>query len=489
MKRILIVLLCLCLAASFSGCGSLQDPALPEATVADSAVESEEPLPTPGPDFTEQLAYISNICCIYLYTEMEDGTQLTRFDFNGDDIDDWLVYKPCSDPHGAWLLLAGGDPYAEADVVFDRSAAGDVRIYYSPVLDCAIVNKFFSTAGYSMSDYIIYDGQPGDLVASSTRQWLFSDFVENTYQVLGSDADSEKLQDYINSLELCEPGELQDVGGWTQFDLDVQSGDLDIFARQLSELPFVWEYISGDIDGDGVLDYYYLIMGDVCGIDSFNTEYYEGGSSLVSKYKMDDARMYGNSAMLLLSNNGDTIFKFEDDSYENRVEMRELNSQSMDMLQGIEEDGDYVLTLYADMITEKDGGWLAYAEMESSVTIPDDELRAALGDKYEISYGEGYQDIYVDDILSYTRGDDSDPWYVLEDAIVVSKTVGRGYIFVPGTSTFEDSMSLIMFGLTREVHTLPELFAPPDYITYPYGSSLISVSGGEITNVTLLYSP
>ena len=74
--------------------------------------------------------------------------------------------------------------------------------------------------------------------------------------------------------------------------------------------------------------------------------------------------------------------------------------------------------------------------------------------------------------------------------LAATDRIASGVVFVPDTAGFCDWDCETVFGIAREVATLPGLFDMPGDFPSPFsGEGLVDVSGGEITLVTLPYSP
>lgn len=166
MKRITAILLCFLLVFFVSACGSVVSP-----SPAASAAVPQTPEPTPAPDYSLQAAEAANTCVVNMFTLGYDDARVTRFDFNSDGVEDWLVFKQTENPQGAWLTLDGSEPAYCPVILYDSSAAGDIHLYYSAPLGTAVLNKFYSTAGYSESVYYGFDGFVGAELAYFKSSW------------------------------------------------------------------------------------------------------------------------------------------------------------------------------------------------------------------------------------------------------------------------------------------------------------------------------
>ena len=403
---------------------------------AASAAVPQTPEPTPAPDYSLQAAEAANTCVVNMFTLGYDDARVTRFDFNSDGVEDWLVFKQTENPQGAWLTLDGSEPAYCPVILYDSSAAGDIHLYYSAPLGTAVLNKFYSTAGYSESVYYGFDGFVGAELAYFKSSWDEGD----VWQLQGVMCTQEEMDAYIASLSLSEPGESVSVSGYREFSLDLPSEALGDVARKLDALSFASCLASGDIDGDRQADYMFRLSREY---------YYEA--------------------------------RFREAVFASGVE-----------LAGLGADGQYRLRLYSDLMSETAGGWLAYAELMQRVTVTDEALRASLGDEYDVSYGDGYERIYAEEAdFIYYRHSEDEPWtvcYVSE--LAATDRIASGVVFVPDTAGFDDWYCETMFGIAREVGTLPELFdMPGDFPSLYSEEVLVDVSGGEITLVTLPYSP
>lgn len=109
MKRIFFALLAL-LMLILSACGSTVDSTPTAAAGTPASVTdppSAAPTATPEPDYSAFVAELANFCVVNMFTCYYDNAVVTRFDFDSDGVQDWLVYKQADDPHGAWLMLDG----------------------------------------------------------------------------------------------------------------------------------------------------------------------------------------------------------------------------------------------------------------------------------------------------------------------------------------------------------------------------------------------
>ena len=95
MKRIAAILLCFLLVFFVSACGSVVSP-----SPAASAAVPQTPEPTPAPDYSLQAAEAANTCVVNMFTLGYDDARVTRFDFNSDGVEDWLVFKQTENPPG-----------------------------------------------------------------------------------------------------------------------------------------------------------------------------------------------------------------------------------------------------------------------------------------------------------------------------------------------------------------------------------------------------
>lgn len=112
MKRIFFALLAL-LMLILSACGSTVDSTPTAAAGTPASVTdppSAAPTATPEPDYSAFVAELANFCVVNMFTCYYDNAVVTRFDFDSDGVQDWLVYKQADDPHGAWLMLDGAVP-------------------------------------------------------------------------------------------------------------------------------------------------------------------------------------------------------------------------------------------------------------------------------------------------------------------------------------------------------------------------------------------
>lgn len=494
MKRIFFALLAL-LMLILSACGSTVDSTPTAAAGTPASVTdptSAAPTATPEPDYSAFVAELANFCVVNMFTCYYDNAVVTRFDFDSDSVQDWLVYKQADDPHGAWLMLDGAVPAESPAVLYDVSAAGDIRILYSETLGSAVVNKFYGSVGNSVDYYFTFDGVPGTQLAYYSSIWEHDDVFTVVRQIDGADdCSEEEWNAYIDSLALTEPGSSVPASDWQSMPLDLPAEALDSVAGSLSLLPIVYEHSSGDIDGDGIADHYMVLSTGAYGVNDLGEQYFMSGDTL-SEYDSYAVGAWGDCHLLLLSNSGSPTASIVSD-YDSCVRsFREAAFSGGETLSGIEADGDYQLTLYKALVTEAEGGWLAYAELMRPVTVPDEALRQGLGDEYVVFDDGSYQSIYAGNAgYIYNRSTDSEPWTVCAMSdVVLTEVTAAGLVFIPGTATYDDSMSSMMFGVVREVNSLPELFEPPfEYITYDTIDVIVTVSGGEISHILYPYSP
>ena len=494
MKRIFFALLAL-LMLILSACSSTVDSTPTAAAGTPASVTdppSAAPTATPEPDYSAFVAELANFCVVNMFTCYYDNAVVTRFDFDSDGVQDWLVYKQADDPHGAWLMLDGAVPAESPAVLYDVSAAGDIRILYSETLGSAVVNKFYGSVGNSVDYYFTFDGVPGTRLAYYSSVWEHDDVFTVVRQIDGADdCGEEEWNAYIDSLALTEPGGSVPASDWQSMSLDLPAEALDSVAGSLSLLPIVYEHSSGDIDGDGIADHYMVLSTGAYGVNDLGELYFLSGDTL-SEYDSYAVGAWGDCHLLLLSNSGSPTASIVSD-YDSCVRsFREAAFSGGEALSGIEADGDYQLTLYKALVTEAEGGWLAYAELKQPVTVSDEALRQGLGDEYDVSDNGSYQSIYAGNAgYIYNRSTDSEPWTVCAMSdVVLTEVTAAGLVFIPGTATYDDSMSSMMFGVVREVNSLPELFEPPfEYITYDTIDVIVTVSGGEISHILYPYSP
>ena len=478
-----------------SACGSTVDSTPTAAAGTPASVTdptSAAPTATPEPDYSAFVAELANFCVVNMFTCYYDNAVVTRFDFDSDSVQDWLVYKQADDPHGAWLMLDGAVPAESPAVLYDVSAAGDIRILYSETLGSAVVNKFYGSVGNSVDYYFTFDGVPGTQLAYYSSIWEHDDVFTVVRQIDGADdCSEEEWNAYIDSLALTEPGSSVPASDWQSMPLDLPAEALDSVAGSLSLLPIVYEHSSGDIDGDGIADHYMVLSTGAYGVNDLGEQYFMSGDTL-SEYDSYAVGAWGDCHLLLLSNSGSPTASIVSD-YDSCVRsFREAAFSGGETLSGIEADGDYQLTLYKALVTEAEGGWLAYAELMRPVTVPDEALRQGLGDEYVVFDDGSYQSIYAGNAgYIYNRSTDSEPWTVCAMSdVVLTEVTAAGLVFIPGTATYDDSMSSMMFGVVREVNSLPELFEPPfEYITYDTIDVIVTVSGGEISHILYPYSP
>lgn len=482
MKRITAILLCFLLVFFVSACGSVVSPS-PAATAA----VPQTPEPTPAPDYSLQAAEAANTCVVNMFTLGYDDARVTRFDFNSDGVEDWLVFKQTENPQGAWLTLDGSEPAYCPVILYDSSAAGDIHLYYSAPLGTAVLNKFYSTAGYSESVYYGFDGFVGAELAYFKSSWDEGD----VWQLQGVMCSQEEMDAYIASLSLSEPGESVSVSGYREFSLDLPSEALGDAARKLDALSFASCLASGDIDGDGQADYMFRLSREYYGVECLGELYLMSGSMLTD-YDSYAAGTWTDCCLVLSSNSGSPKGCVVFDHLDYEARFREAVFASGAELAGLGADGQYRLRLYSDLMSETAGGWLAYAELMQRVTVTDEALRASLGDEYDVSYGDGYERIYAEEAdFIYYRHSEDEPWTVCYmSELAATDRIASGVVFVPDTAGFDDWYCETMFGIAREVATLPELFdMPGDFPSLYSEEVLVDVSGGEITLVTLPYSP
>lgn len=494
MKRFALFLLCLLLLLSASACGSrAAAPTVPQAEAPEELLPSSPPTPSPTPelDYSACLAELVNFCVANMYTRYYDNAEVTRFDLNSDGVPDWLVYKQAEDPRGAWLMLDGSVPAESPAILYDISAAGGIQIYYSETLGSAVVYKYYGTSGYSVGYYLAFDREPGRCLAYSSSVWEHDDVFSLEWQIDGENCGEEEWNAYVDSLALVEPGEPEPASNWKNMSLDLPADALGGLAGRLAELPIVYEQYSGDIDGDGVDDHFFVLSTGAYGVNDLGERYYMSGDTL-SEYDSYAVGAWGDCDLLLLSNAGSPTAGVVEDYDTCISSFREAAFSGGRELSGIEADGDYKLCLYKDLVSRTDGGWLAYAELMKPVTVSDEALRAGLGDGYDVSYENGYQRIYDEDGWHiYHRSSDSESWTVsaMSD-VVLNEAADTGIVFIPDAATYEDYMNETMFGIAREVTSLPELFETSlEGFTYSNIDVIVTVSGGEISNILFPYSP
>lgn len=164
------------------------------------------------------------------------------------------------------------------------------------------------------------------------------------------------------------------------------------------------------------------------------------------------------------------------------------------LLNGMEQNGQYNLTLYESGIQEVSDGTIVLADLMVPSTITDEEAQNILATDPEASYynGGSYEEIrYSGGFLIRSAGESlwkkSSPSDVIELEVFSS-----GEVFIPYNAQFTDNMTSIMLGSIRNVSSLDELFHVSFMgMEFNYSSIevQVTVSDGVITVVDMYYTP
>lgn len=167
---------------------------------------------------------------------------------------------------------------------------------------------------------------------------------------------------------------------------------------------------------------------------------------------------------------------------------------SMPLLNGMEQNGQYNLTLYESGRQEVSDGTIVLADLMVPSTITDEEAQNILATDPEASYSNGgsYEEIrYSGGFLIRSAGESlwkkSSPSDVIELEVFSS-----GEVFIPYNAQFTDNMTSIMLGSIRNVSSLDELFHVSFMgVEFNYSSIevQVTVSDGVITVVDMYYTP
>ena len=164
------------------------------------------------------------------------------------------------------------------------------------------------------------------------------------------------------------------------------------------------------------------------------------------------------------------------------------------LLYGMEQNGQYNLTLYESGIQEVSDGTMVLADLMVPSTVTDEEAQNILAADSEANYynGGSYEEIrYSGGFLIRSACDSL--WNRSSSSDVIELEVfSSGKVFIPYNAQFTDNMTSIMFGSIRNVSSLNELFHVSLMgMEFNYSSIevQVTVSDGMITVVDMYYTP
>ena len=483
MKKTAVFLLAAFLLSMFAGCGNEDAPdseasGFPLPSASDAAGED-------GGDEIEALS--AELAAVITARMFANGNSCDayRLDFNSDGVEDWAFEKTGGDIRGCWMFIDGAETCPQPDVFYDISAAGGINVSYSGALGQIVIEKFYGSAGLSMSAYAAYDGEAHDYAAEMEKSWD----SPGTYVVDGVEASQEEYDAAVAALELTQLSGARSLSDGSQLGFAMPDGAFSRVGDMLSGLPFIEEAGYADADGDGTDELVLLCFSAEDAPAGLDVGYYEAGNS-PSSYDGWGVGSWGNAAAVLYSSG---LLQFVSWDEAGRILAGETVSTAGE-LTGIEQDGDYFLKIYRDGLTRTGGGYTAYAELMQAVTYTDEEMEAMLpelGD-YTRTDNNGYEEIrYFDGAFVRRYGESVWTSYGPSDMVEL-EVAGSGTVFVPDSAELTDDQSAMNFGVVREVNNLEEMFSVDVYggeFEYNPIEVIATVSGGAITALNMYYSP
>lgn len=164
------------------------------------------------------------------------------------------------------------------------------------------------------------------------------------------------------------------------------------------------------------------------------------------------------------------------------------------LLNGMEQNGTYMLKLYESGKQEISDGTLVSADLMVPSTVTDEEAQSILAtDPGACYYNDGnYEEIcYSGGFLTRSAGESLWQKKYPSDALEY-ETITSGKVFIPNNAQFFDNMTSIMLGSTRNVSRLDELFHVSFMgMEFNYSSIevQVTVSDGVINTVDMYYTP
>lgn len=479
MKR--IAAFTLILALLLAGCGTrgAEGPVSPPG--------AETP---PAPDGEAAAAFEAEALILArLYANGESG-ELFRLDFNGDGAEDLVLRK--DGMRTSWMFIPGGSA-PEPDIVFDLSAAGGMEVYYSESEGRLVIEKYYGSVGHSLEMYSLYDGVSFTEAASSEQG---QDAPRPACVVDGVDATEAMYEARVEGLALARLENGADING--PLSAGLPEGGYEAAAEYLSGLPFV-ERTELLESGESV---FYCNSGDNAP-SGLALSYYEAMGSASSWYP--DLGEWGDYAVTLRADGSLDFAPYEgsrapeptpEPSPEPTEPEPTPSAQAGDaMLEGIESDGEYLLTLYPDGLERVEGGCYVRAELTDFARYSDAEVEARLAEyggeySYEMT-GEAEWIYYHDGSFCRPFGEEAWRSYGPSDAAEL-EVVSAGRVFVPDSAAIYDNCSPLAFGVFREVTRIEELFSVSFQggdVDYPSAEVKVTVSGGQISAVDMYYTP
>ncbi len=241
------------------------------------------------------------------------------------------------------------------------------------------------------------------------------------------------------------------------------------------------------------LDIWYDVNDDLNYTLTSNTKY------IFTMFVMIDDTAYTSERYSFTTRGTNSQVHNEDDSITTSIPTGapatpEPTVTQMPLLNGMEQNGQYNLTLYESGTQEVSDGTIVLADLMVPSTITDKEAQNILATDSEASYYNygNYEEIrYSDGVLIRNAGDSlwkkSSPSDVIELEVFSS-----GEVFIPYNAQFIDNMTSIMLGSIRNVSSLDELFHVSFMgVEFNYSSIevQVTVSDGVITVVDMYYTP
>lgn len=485
MKKAVLAVYCSALFLSLAACGvpgAVRAPAeetLPAATQSAPAAETDSPSGEQAQAAAADAAALLTAC---LYTDSGECT-VWRTDYTGDGQDDWVFRKTGEGLRESWMFIAGGAIPPEPDIFYDISAAGGLKIWYSEALGQMVIEKFYSS-GTAMDAYAPYDGEVHDYAASMRSEW---EVPFDAHTVDGSPATEEEYEEKLDSMRLAELSGGYTVSAATGLFLELPEGAYEQVCEALLGLPFVER--SELLDGDGGTEYVLYCNGGLTGPEGLDTAYYEAGCEL--SVHSEQIGYWGYLAAVIGRDGHVEFMSFDEADTLVRSDRVQASSS---LLPGMEQDGDYFLSIYSDGLERAADGCYAYAELTDIVKYTNAEVLELLSglEDYEYSNTDGREEIaYYDGFLVREAGEDFWRSYAPSDAPYM-EVVSSGTVFVPDSAEFIDDLSSLLLGINHEVTSLEQMFSVDlDGYEHRYDpiEVIATVSGGRITCINMYYTP
>ena len=248
-------------------------------------------------------------------------------------------------------------------------------------------------------------------------------------------------------------------------------------------------------DSDNLIDIWYDVNADLNYTLSSNTAY------IFTMYVVIDGTAYTSEKHSFTTNatsqpsQADETTNIESTPTPTQVESTPTPTFSYPpLLNGMQQNGQYKLTLYEAGKRETSDGTMVSADLVIASTVTDADAQNLLSTEPSAQYFNygSYEEIaWSGGFLRRNVGESLWQEYYPSDA-AKTDVYSSGQIFIPHNAQFLDNMTSIMLGSIRNVSSLDELFHVSFMgMEFDYSSIdvQVAVSDGVITIVDMYYTP